>query len=72
MKQADKDRIMQGFNDGAIQILISTVVIEVGINVPNATIMLVENAERLRTGAAAPAQGQSRKGRRAVLLHPDF
>ncbi len=46
MKQTDKDRIMQDFNTGEIQILISTVVIEVGINVPNATIMLIENAER--------------------------
>lgn len=45
MKSAEKSRIMKGFEDGKIDILVSTTVIEVGINVPNATMMVVEDAE---------------------------
>lgn len=45
MKQADKDAVMNDFRDNKLKLLISTTVIEVGIDVPNAVVMLVENAE---------------------------
>lgn len=61
MKPADKDRVMSEMAEGAIDILISTVVIEVGINIPNATVMLIENSERF--GLAQLHQLRGRVGR---------
>lgn len=46
MKPKEKNRIMEAFASGEIQVLVSTTVVEVGVNVPNATVMMVENAER--------------------------
>ncbi|MEQ1963269.1 ATP-dependent DNA helicase RecG [Xenorhabdus khoisanae] len=67
MKPAEKQSIMESFKQGELQLLVATTVIEVGVDVPNASLMIIDNPERL--GLAQLHQLRGRVGRGAVASH---
>ena len=74
MKLAEREKVMQAFAHGEVQLLVATTVVEVGVNVPEATVMVIEHAERF--GLAQLHQlrgrvGRSDKASRCILLYHD-
>ncbi len=71
MTPANKEISMKLFKDGHAHILIATTVIEVGVDIPNATVMIIESAERFGLSQLTSAEGTGRQRRRPVILHSD-
>jgi ATP-dependent DNA helicase RecG len=72
MKAPERDAVMEAFRRGEIDLLVATTVIEVGVDVPNASLMIIENAERMGLSQLHQLRGRVGRGHRAsacVLLY---
>ena len=71
MSTAERDDVMRSFRDGAIGVLVATTVIEVGIDIPSATVMVVEHAERFGLSQLHQLRGRVGRGKRGRILPAD-